>query len=221
MKTIHYKRSRSSLTLGTLNFRHFRHLNSRNFQDQQKQAISSGGGNLTILPAVSANMCEVLSSMNSVPDKLPSFEKRSGYDRRHKKLGILSKYWLTGRRAAVRREEDKQRAYRIDRHSARTLAVILLIVMLSIIDAILTLHLVDRGATELNPVMDYYLGHGPLAFFWVKYMLTSAALIIILTNKTAYLFNTRFQVKILFVIFLVPFVLVIQWELYLLYSVYP
>ena len=100
-------------------------------------------------------------------------------------------------------------------------AVILLIVMLSIIDAILTLHLVDRGATELNPVMNYYLGHGPLAFFWVKYMLTSAALIIVLTNKTAYLFNTRFQVKILFVVFLVPFVLVIQWEIYLLYSVYP
>jgi hypothetical protein len=159
--------------------------------------------------------------MDSVPDKLPYFEKRSGYDRRHRKLGILSKYWLTGRRAGVRREEDKQRAYRIDRHSSRTLAVILLIVMLSIIDAILTLHLVDRGATELNPVMNYYLGHGPLAFFWVKYMLTSAALIIILTNKTAYLFNTRFQVKILFVVFLVPFVLVIQWELYLLFSIHP
>lgn len=174
-----------------------------------------------ILPAVSAEMCEVLSPMDSLPDKLPPFERRSGYDRRHRKLGILSKYWLTGKRAAVRREEDKQRAYRIDRHSSRTLAVILVIVMLSIIDAILTLHLIDRGATELNPVMDYYLGHSPLAFFWVKYMLTSAALIIVLTNKTAYLFNTRFQVKILFIVFLVPFVLVIQWELYLLYSVYP
>ena len=159
--------------------------------------------------------------MDSVPNKLPSFERRSGYDRRHRRLGILSKYWLTGRRAGVRREEDKQRAYRIDRHSSRTLAVILIIVLLSVIDAILTLHLVDRGATELNPVMDYYLGQGPLTFFWVKYMLTSAALIIILTNKTAYLFNTRFQVKILFVVFLVPFVLVIQWELYLLFSAHP
>ena len=172
-------------------------------------------------PAVSAEMCEVLSPMNSVPDNLPSFERRSGHDRRHRQLGILSKYWFTGRRAGGRREEDKQRAYRIDRHSSRTLAVILLIVILSVIDAILTLHLIDRGATELNPIMDYYLGHGPLAFFWVKYMLTSAALIIVLTNKTAHLFNTRFQVKILFVVFLVPFVLVVQWELYLLYSVYP
>ena len=186
--------------------------------------IPSTGRALTVFitpPLFQRKMCEVLSSMDSVPDKSPSFERRSGYDRRHRKLGILSKYWLTGRRAGVRREEDKQRAYRIDRHSSRTLAVILLIVILSIIDAILTLHLVDRGATELNPVMNYYLGHGPLAFFWVKYMLTSAALIIILTNKTAYLFNTRFQVKILFVVFLVPFVLVIQWELYLLFSIYP
>jgi hypothetical protein len=166
-------------------------------------------------------MCEDLSSMNSDPAKPPSFERRSGYDRRYRTLGIWSKYWFTGRRAAVRRMEDKRRSYRIDRHSARTLAVILLIIILSIIDAILTLHLLDRGATELNPLMDYSLGHGPLTFFWVKYMLTSAALIIILTNKTAYLFNTKFQVKILFVVFLVPFVLVIHWELYLLFSIHP
>jgi hypothetical protein len=45
-KTIHYKKSRSSLTLGTSNFRHFRHLNQCTFQDQQKQDISSEGGNL-------------------------------------------------------------------------------------------------------------------------------------------------------------------------------
>ena len=48
VKTSPYKMSRSSLTLGTLNFRHFRHLNQRTFQDQQKQATSSGGGNLTV-----------------------------------------------------------------------------------------------------------------------------------------------------------------------------
>ena len=49
VKTIHYKKSRSSLTLVTLNFSHFRHLNQRTFQDQQKQAIYSGGDNLTII----------------------------------------------------------------------------------------------------------------------------------------------------------------------------
>ena len=48
VKTAPYKISRSSLTLGTSNFRHFRHLNQRTFQDQQKQATSSGGGNLTL-----------------------------------------------------------------------------------------------------------------------------------------------------------------------------
>jgi hypothetical protein len=42
------KNSRSSLTLGTLNFRHFRHLNQRTFQDQQKQTTSSGGGNFDL-----------------------------------------------------------------------------------------------------------------------------------------------------------------------------
>jgi len=46
MKPVFLKMTRSSLTLGTLNFRHFRHLSQHTFQDQQKQATSSGGGNL-------------------------------------------------------------------------------------------------------------------------------------------------------------------------------
>jgi hypothetical protein len=41
-----------------------------------------------------------------------------------------------------------------------TLAAILLILSLSILDAIFTMDLVSHGAEELNPVMAYYLnGH--------------------------------------------------------------
>ena len=156
--------------------------------------------------------------MSSVSNKLHDFDRRSGFDRRCGNIGVFSKYWLTGRRAVIRRVEDRQRHYRIDRYSAKTLAVILLIVMLSVIDAILTLDLISRGAGELNPIMDYYLGHGPLAFFGVKYFLTWAAVIIILLNKNIYLFNTKIQAKVLFIVFLVPLVLVVQWEVYLLFT---
>ena len=156
--------------------------------------------------------------MSSVSNKLYAFDRRSGFDRRCGQIGVFSKYWLTGRRAVIRRAEDKQRHYRIDRYSAKTLAAILLIVMLSVIDAILTLDLISRGAGELNPVMNYYLNHGPLAFFGVKYFLTWAAVTIILLNKNIYLFNTKIQAKILFIVFLVPLVLVIQWEVYLLFT---
>jgi hypothetical protein len=112
--------------------------------------------------------------------------------------------------------EDRQKLTWIDRHSTRTFVVVLLIITLSVIDAILTLILLNSGAAELNPIMDYYLGHGPLAFFWVKYLLTCAAVLILLLMKNIPLFNSRFQAKILFILVLIPYAFVIQWEIYLL-----
>lgn len=145
-------------------------------------------------------------------------ERRSGFDRRRKEMGIFSKYWLKGRRWEARRDEDTRRLHWIDKHSAKTLAAILLIIMFSVMDAIFTLHLVQNGATELNPIMAYYLDCSPLTFFWVKYLLTCGAILIVLLSKNLCLFNTKFQVKFLLIPFLVSFALVVQWELYLLAS---
>ena len=156
--------------------------------------------------------------MNSLSDKSQYFERRTGPDRRHREMRIFSKYWLTGRRTETRRKEDRHRFHWIDRYSAKTLAVVLLIVLLSILDAIFTLELIHhRGAVELNPVMAYCLDYSTLTFFWVKYFLTCAAVLIVLLTKNVYLFKTGFQVKFLFLLFLVPFVLVVHWELFLLF----
>lgn len=156
--------------------------------------------------------------MSPIDEKQTQLEKRSGFDRRDGRIRIFSKYWLTGKRTIIRRTEDRQRLTLIDRHSPKTFVAILLIITLSVVDAILTLNLVDNGAAELNPIMAYYLGHGPLAFFWVKYLLTSAAVIILLLIKNIRLFNTRFQAKSLFILVLIPYAFVIQWEIYLLFT---
>ena len=121
-----------------------------------------------------------------------------------------------GKRAMPRREEDRQRSYKTDRHSSKTLVAILLIIGLSILDAILTLYLISHGASEINPIMDYFLDYGPIAFFGAKYLLTCASAVIVLLNKNVFLFKTKVRVKILFALFLIPFVLVIHWELYLI-----
>ena len=112
-------------------------------------------------------------------------------------------------------ETIRQRGYRAKRHSHKTLAVILLILLLSILDAIFTLDLVALGAVELNPVMAYYLDDSPLVFFGIKYLLTCASIIIILLNKNVCLFGTKVQAKILFILFIISLTLVIQWQLYL------
>jgi hypothetical protein len=149
-------------------------------------------------------------------DDQTNCDQRSGADRRKNTPPIFSKYWVTGRRAALRREEDRQRPYRLDRHGVKTFLLILLIIMLSISDALLTLYLIDHGASEINPLMAYFLSHGPLVFFAAKYFLTCTAIIIVLFNKNMYLFNTKIRVKILFFLFLIPFALVVNWELYLI-----
>ena len=108
-----------------------------------------------------------------------------------------------------------QRVCIAETHSPKTLALILLIVLLSITDAYLTLDLINRGAVELNPIMAYYLNHGELAFFGMKYFLTCASIIAILIIKDAYLFRTKVQGKILFAFHLIVLISVVQWELYL------
>ncbi len=127
-----------------------------------------------------------------------------------------NKYWLMGRRSGVRREEDRQKSYRIDRHSLDTLTAVLLLVVLSILDAMLTLFLVSHGAAEVNPVMAYFLNHGPLAFFSAKYVFTCASVLVILMHTHYYLFGTKVRVKTLFVVFAIPLALVVKWELYLM-----
>jgi len=59
------------------------------------------------------------------------------------------------------------------------------IIFLSLLDALLTLYLIEEGSNELNPVMDYFLNKGPLIFTLAKYLLTSVAVVIfvILANS--------------------------------------
>jgi hypothetical protein len=108
-----------------------------------------------------------------------------------------------------------QSARLAETHSPKILSLILLIVVLSITDAFLTLHLINQGAVELNPIMAYYLNHSELAFFGMKYLLTCASVLVILIIKDVYLFKTKVQGKILFVFHLIVLTSVVQWELYL------
>jgi hypothetical protein len=155
--------------------------------------------------------------MDAYVDHAQNFERRTGFDRRQRHKPVFSKYWLIGKRETPRRKEDRQWRFHPDRYSPRTFVAILLIVMLSMLDAIFTLVLISRGATELNPIMNYYLGYGPRVFFVVKYLLTFASILLILFHKHVYLFRGRVQAKILFVLVIIPFVLVVPWEIYLLF----
>ena len=143
-------------------------------------------------------------------------ERRSGSDRRTGKIPLPVTYWLTGKRASVRRAEDRQKPFRTDRYGEKIFAAILLCVVLTLLDTIFTLFLVSHGAVEINPLMAYLLDQGAFVFFVVKYLVTCTCLIFILLNKNCYLFRTKIRAKVFFVLLAIPYALVVNWELYLI-----
>jgi hypothetical protein len=155
--------------------------------------------------------------MDSSFNSFHGHERRLGVDRRQTPKAIFNRYWFGGKRSRLRRAEDIQKPYQIDRHGLKTFAAILLIIGLSLMDALLTLHLINNDAKELNPVMAYFLDHGPFVFFGAKYFLTCAPIVCILPLKGFYLFNNKIRGKAVLTLILISFILVIYWELYLLY----
>jgi hypothetical protein len=104
----------------------------------------------------------------------------------------------------------------VDRHGPLTLLTVLSIVMLSVMDAFLTLELIGHGATELNPILNFYLKQSPLVFFCIKYLLTFAALLIVISIKDHAFFGVRVSKNFLLLLFLLAMGAIVQWELYLL-----
>jgi hypothetical protein len=104
------------------------------------------------------------------------------------------------------------------RYGPKTSAAVFLIIILTIADTFLTLDLVGRGAEELNPIMAYYLNHSPQLFFFVKYSLTCASLMMILSIKHSITLGTRkIRGESLLVPFIIALAIVVQWQLYLLH----
>ena len=147
-------------------------------------------------------------------------ERRSGIDRRKKTTPLFCKYWVKGNRFSPRRQEDRQFPQVVDKYNSKLLAIILFILSLSILDAFFTLILVDNGAREMNPFMAYYLNISPAVFFWIKYLLTCASVLLVLFIKDFYIFKTKLKARVLFFLLPIPFLFVIPWQLGLMYLVF-
>lgn len=149
-------------------------------------------------------------------DSSSSAEKRCGRDRRTHQFPKLKYLLFSGRRARARRQEDRHRTFYFDRYSSKIFAAIMAILFLSILDALLTLYLIDSGSTELNPVMSYFLRYGPYVFLVAKYFLTCTGVIILLLFRNAFLTRSATHTRHLFSYIIGAFSTVIVWELFLI-----
>ncbi len=154
--------------------------------------------------------------MKSEPP-LASDENRTDSTARRQDEGAPGlRYLFFGRRKDVRRDDDNRKSYFLDHFSLRIFSIIIGIILLSVTDAMLTLHLIRNGAAEVNPIMEHFLQYGPLPFLAAKYLLTTASVILLLVYKNVHVFGTRIRAKYLFILILTIFASVVLWELYLI-----
>ena len=147
----------------------------------------------------------------------PDHDRRCGKDRRQKNRTEFRYFLINGRRESARREEDKTRIFFFDRYNQRIFTAITAILMLSIFDALLTLILIERGSSELNPVMAFFLEYGPLPFIIAKYLLTSFGVVVLLIFKNVFINKLNMYTHSLFSCVILAFSTVIAWELFLLF----
>ena len=146
-------------------------------------------------------------------------ERRTGYDRRQQ-TGITMRTFLgNGDRTTIRRQNDRGLIFLVDQYSPMLFVTIVGILFLSVIDALLTLFLLNHGASEANPLMDYLLNIGPYAFFILKYAMT------IFVTLGLFMFRVvvvrRFDISTHALLYLLGwiYVTVVGWELYMVYHV--
>jgi len=145
---------------------------------------------------------------------LPISDRRRDPDRRDRPTSPLTRASLFGVRQYFRRETDKRRLRFVDRYSWRAVATVITVIILSLIDASFTLKLVAIGAaSEVNPVMDFFLNLGAIPFLLFKYALTAVGLLSFLVLKNFTYLSGKLKVSSLMLGILLLYAVLILYEL--------
>jgi hypothetical protein len=139
-------------------------------------------------------------------------DRRERDERRTLTLGTILRGSIRARRRRGRRYDD---SYHIDWHEPDLLFLSVTTVLLSVIDAFLTLTLLRHGAVEANPFLDYVLTYHPELFAVIKMTLTGGGVLVLVAMARAHLFRV-IRVKTVLQWCLLGYVVLIGYELWLL-----
>jgi len=108
----------------------------------------------------------------------------------------------------------------VDWHDPQWLAVAMLIVLFSCVDAFLTLTLIDHGAYEVNPFMAPLVGGSAVAFAMVKIGLTGGGVVLLTILARMKAFG-RVPVSLLLYTVLLGYGVLLVYEFRLLQDALP
>jgi hypothetical protein len=153
-----------------------------------------------------------------VSDDGPIDWGRSQEDRRRRPTAPLDAFRPGGRRTWPRRHEERRGRFFVDRFDATTLAMIVILLCLTLVDGVLTIELLDVNSVEANPLMGHLLSWGQWEFLLGKYILTAAGLPFLVVYKHHLLFGTRFRTGWLLHVFVSLYLILLFYQSALLHA---
>ncbi len=144
--------------------------------------------------------------------KIEEFRPRT----ERRKLSLRSVIYgaFNPRRRKIRRDEDANHTF-VDYHPRHLLVVSTLVLICSVIDGLFTVHMVNAGLQELNPVLAPLVDGNPVVFALVKIFLTGVGVIALVVTAQARLLSS-IRVSAIFYGLFVAYGCVIVYHLYLL-----
>ena len=140
-------------------------------------------------------------------------DRREGYDRRRLSWRSFIRGGVTPRRRTGRRDSEVHTF--VDWHEPHLLFLSIMILLLSVIDALLTLTLLTRGAQEVNPLLAYVLENFPRLFAVVKMTLTGVGVLVLVAMARVKVFRV-IRVSSVILWCLLVYMLLIGYEWWLL-----
>lgn len=114
----------------------------------------------------------------------------------------------------MRRAEDKHGFKHVDEYRPTLMGLILLLLILSIVDGLMTLHLLDNEVLELNPIVSFFLDLGPWFFLTAKFLFTCFGAICLLVVSNSYAFGGRIHVRDVFPAMISLYLMVMSWNFF-------
>ncbi len=139
-----------------------------------------------------------------------SFDRRVQKDRRKKPTPALTWFTFFGQRRTIRRKEEHQRGGYVDRYSPTLFFFLVLIIGLNVLDAFLTMLILDEKGWEANPVVRSVIElYGTGFWVWKFFMVSFCIALLCLHSKFK-------LVKEMIILLSGLYTLVIAYQIYLL-----
>ena len=137
-------------------------------------------------------------------------ENRSLADRRTFTWRTVFFGFMRSRRHGPRREDEGDVLF-LDRHHPWLFFLSVGVMLMSCLDAFMTLQLLDRGMFEANPVMAAILGQGTQAFAISKMAMTGTGILTLVFLAKARFLN-RFRTGVFLTVFFVLYACLVCYE---------